>query len=398
MTEAPLRISGDWLLRPESQQIFDLLEAAGHQAHAVGGCVRNALIGTKVADVDIATDARPDRVSDLARAAGLRVVPTGIDHGTVTVIAGSEPYEITTWRRDVETDGRRAVVAFADRIEDDAMRRDFTMNALYARRDGEVLDPLGGGIADALSRHIRFVGEAEARIREDYLRILRFFRFYAWYGDTDQGPDATGLAACAALAEGLDSLSRERVGAELKKLLAAPDPAPSLAAMQASGVLTRLLPGADARAMALLVHLEEGIAPHWPRRLALLISGLVVSGLAGETSLRSALRLSRVEAGEMTRLRHAVSEGGAPARLGYQLGAATARDAILVRAALLEAAPAPGWDQDLARGAAAVFPVTATDLMEHYRGPALGQRLKALEEAWLASDLTLGKAALLALP
>ena len=143
--------------------------------------------------------------------------------------------------------------------------------------------------------------------------------------------------------------------AELKKLLAAPDPAPSLAAMPARGVLTRLLPGADARAMALLVHLEEGIAPHWPRRLALLIPGLVVSGLAGETSLRSALRLSRVEAGEMTRLRHAVSEGGAPARLGYQLGAATARDAILVRAALLEAAPAPGWDQDLARGAAAVF-------------------------------------------
>ncbi|WP_112311160.1 CCA tRNA nucleotidyltransferase [Pseudogemmobacter bohemicus] len=382
------RIAGEWLTRPESQQMFHLLQAAGHQALAVGGCVRNALIGAPVADIDISTDARPARVMELARAAGLRVVPTGIDHGTVTVIIGDEPYEITTWRRDVETDGRRAVVAFADRIEDDAMRRDFTMNALYAGSDGTVTDPLGGGLADALARHIRFVGEAGARIREDYLRILRFFRFYAWYGDPDQGPDPDSLSACAALSEGIATLSRERVGTEMKKLLSAPDPAPALAAMQASGVLRETLPGADARHIALLVHLEAGRPPRWPRRLAVI----------GGDTLGRALRLSRSEAAGMTRLREATLEGGAPSRLGHVLGAETATDAVLARAALIGTPPPPGWETAIARGAAARFPVTAADLMADHAGPALGQRLAALKEAWLASDLTLGRDALLALP
>ncbi|WP_283177146.1 CCA tRNA nucleotidyltransferase [Gemmobacter sp. 24YEA27] len=383
-----MKITGDWLTRTESQQVFRLLESAGHQALAVGGCVRNALIGAPVADVDISTDAHPDRVIGLARAAGLRVVPTGIDHGTVTVIIGDAPYEITTWRRDVETDGRRAVVAFADRIEDDAMRRDFTMNALYARADGTVTDPLGTGLADALARHIRFVGAAEARIREDYLRILRFFRFYAWYGDPDEGPDPDSLGACAALAGGVDTLSRERVGAELKKLLAAPDPAPALAAMQAAGVLAAALPGADARQVALLVHFETGRTPRWTRRLAVM----------GGDTLGETLRLSRAESTEITRLREATLEGGAPARLGHILGTETATDAILARAALLESPPPLAWEDAVARGAAATFPVTAADLMTDYSGPALGRRLAALKEAWLASDLTLGRDALLALP
>src|SRR5690606_12242514 len=173
-----------------------------------------------------------------------------------TVIAGHEPHEITTFRRDVETLGRHAVVAFSDRIEEDAARRDFTMNALYSRADGQVLDPLGSGLADLAARHVRFVGNPEDRIREDYLRILRFFRFTAWYGDPAEGPDPDGLAACAEHALGLEGLSRERVGAEIKKLLSAPDPAPAVAAMQATGVLRHVLPGADARAVGPLVHLE----------------------------------------------------------------------------------------------------------------------------------------------
>ncbi|NPD15410.1 CCA tRNA nucleotidyltransferase [Xinfangfangia sp. D13-10-4-6] len=392
----PERISGDWLTGPEITQVFALLQAGGHQVYAVGGCVRDALLGARVNDIDLSTNALPTRVTELARAAGLTTIPTGIDHGTVTVLAGGIPFEITTWRRDVETDGRRAVVAFAERIEDDAMRRDFTMNALYAAPDGRLLDPLGGGITDAHARHIRFIGTPEARIREDYLRILRFFRFYAWFGDAAEGPDPEGLAACAALAEGLDTISRERVGAELKKLLSAPDPAPSLAAMQASGVLTRVLPGADARAMALLVHLEEGLSPAptpaWPRRLALL------SAAMEGVNLTRSLRLSREEGTGLAQRCKAVQDGGATARLGQELGAGAAQDAILARAALLETPPPQGFQAEIARGAAAVFPVTAADLMPEFSGPALGERMRVLREAWLAADLRPGKEALLALP
>ncbi len=175
--------------------------------------------------MDIATDARPEKVTALIEAAGYKVVPTGIAHGTVTVVADHHPYEVTTFRRDLETDGRRARVAFADDVAEDARRRDFTMNALYADAEGTVVDPLGG-LGDLERRCVRFVGEAEARIREDYLRILRFFRFHAWYGDPAEGLDPEGLAACAGLADGLERLSRERVGHETLRLLAAADPAP----------------------------------------------------------------------------------------------------------------------------------------------------------------------------
>ncbi|MCX8507347.1 MAG: CCA tRNA nucleotidyltransferase, partial [Rhodobacteraceae bacterium] len=255
-----MRIDGDWIKAPGLQQVLACLSGAGHAAYLVGGCVRNALMGLPVTDLDISTDALPLRVSALAKAAGLKVVPTGIEHGTVTVVAQGAPHEVTTFRRDVQTDGRRAVVAFSTRIEEDAARRDFTMNALYADRTGAVVDPLGG-IADLRARRLRFVGRPEDRIREDYLRILRFFRFHALYGDVAEGLDPEGLAACAAHSAGIETLSRERVGHEMRKLLAAADPAPAVAAMQASGVLAHSLPGADPRALAPLVHLEGGLSP-----------------------------------------------------------------------------------------------------------------------------------------
>ena len=268
-----MRISGDWLHHPGTQALMQVLEGAGHTALFVGGCVRNALLGVSVSDVDVATDATPETVSTLAQAAGFKPVPTGIDHGTVTIVAEGKPHEVTTFRRDVETDGRRAVVAFSDRIEDDAQRRDFTMNALYADRHGAVIDPLNG-LPDLLARRVRFVGDPETRIREDYLRILRFFRFHACYGDPEGGIDPEGLAACAALAEGLDGISKERITAELRKLLTAGDPSPAVAAMFQAGVLARVLPGADPRALGPLVHLETGHLdadpPRWRRRLAVL--------------------------------------------------------------------------------------------------------------------------------
>lgn len=379
-----MRIVGEWLDHPGTQALCATLEAAGHRALFVGGCVRNALLGVPVADVDIATDARPETVTRFAEAAGLRVVPTGIDHGTVTVIAGGVAHEVTTFRRDVETDGRRAVVAFAHDVAEDAARRDFTMNALYADAHGQVIDPLGG-LPDLVARRLRFVGDPHQRIREDYLRILRFFRFHAHYGDPGHGMDPEALAACAELADGIETLSRERIGAEIAKLLAAPDPAPAVAAMAQAGVLARVLPGAEARALAPLVHLEAGMAPRWQRRLAAL----------GGQDVEDRLRLSRADAAAVSALRDAVGRGLSAAVMGWKLGAEGGRDAVLLSAVLLESPLPAGWMAEVARGAASMMPVTAADLMPAFQGAALGARLKEIEARWLASDLCATRADLL---
>lgn len=375
-----MKVAGDWLTR--ARPVLALLEGAGHQALAVGGCVRNALLGLPVGDVDIATDARPETVSGVAESAGLRTVPTGIAHGTVTVVAEGIGYEVTTFRHDAETFGRHARVVFGAALEQDAARRDFTMNALYAQADGTVIDPLGG-LPDVLARRLRFVGEAEARIQEDALRILRFFRFLAQYGDPRQGLDADALAACAQNSTLLETLSRERITAELRKLLAAPDPAPAVAAMATSGVLRHALPGAMPQALAVLVHLEGGDPGPWLRRLAVL-------GSAG------GLRLSNAEARNLGLLRDAFSSADTPAALGWQLGTALAADAILGRAALLEIQPPADWREELARGAAADFPLKPADLMPALQGPALGAALKSAQAHWLAQDLRPDRAHLLA--
>ena len=380
-----MKISGDWISQAGTQALCAVLTAAGYRALFVGGCVRNALMARAVADIDIATDALPEIVTNIAETAGFRVVPTGIEHGTVTVIAQGVAHEVTTFRRDIATDGRHATVAFATDIALDAARRDFTMNALYAQADGSVIDPLGG-LADLQARHLRFVGEASARIREDYLRILRFFRFYAIYGDPSQGIDAEGLAACAENLEGLADLSRERVGAEMRKLLAATDPAPAIASMAQAGVLAQILPGVSPRALAPLVHLEAGLPPDWQARLAV---------IGGET-LPEALRLSKAETVTIMRIRDEIGSTATPAALGWKFGAQVAQAVVLARAAVLEAPLPIGWQSEIARGAGAALPVTAADLMPALQGPDLGKRLREIEARWLASDLYLGKAALLA--
>ncbi|MFN4057825.1 MAG: CCA tRNA nucleotidyltransferase [Roseinatronobacter sp.] len=377
-----MKVTGDWLTANPTQQVLDLLTGAGHQALVVGGCVRNALLGVAVTDVDIATSARPEQVIALAEKTGLRAVPTGIAHGTVTLVAQGTGYEITTFRRDVATDGRHAVVAFCDDVAFDAARRDFTMNALYAQADGLVLDPLGG-LPDLLARRVRFVGDAAQRIAEDRLRILRFFRFHAQYGDAGAGLDPDALAACAGAADGIVQLSAERIGAEMRKLLAAPDPAPALGAMAASGVLAQVLPGADPRHVALLVHLEAGLPPHFLRRLLV---------LGGNTAR---LRLTRSEKRTLAQMRAALGDMLPDAVLGYKLGRDTATDITLARAALLETPLREDWQAQIARGAQARFPITARDL-PHLNGPALGARLKALEALWIASDFAASKAELLA--
>ncbi|WP_444463524.1 CCA tRNA nucleotidyltransferase [Rhodobacter capsulatus] len=381
-----MKIAGDWLSAGHVQKVLAMLAGGGHQALLVGGCVRNAALVQPVADIDIATDAMPERVVALAKAAGLKPVPTGIEHGTVTVVADHVGHEVTTFRRDVETFGRHATVAFSTDIHDDAARRDFTMNALYATADGTVLDPLGEGLADLAARRLRFVGDPAQRITEDYLRILRFFRFTAWYGDPDHGMDAEGLAACAAFSVGIETLSRERIGHEMRKLLSAPDPAPAVAAMQSSGVLAQVLPGAEARFLAPLVHLEGSVVPDPLRRLAC---------LGGEDPAER-LRLSKTEARRLERLREALGDPGADAELGYRYGAETGRDALLIRGAALGQDIPESSRNRVAFGAAQRFPVTAVDLMPALAGPALGAKLKELERRWIASGFSLSREALLA--
>lgn len=379
------RITGHWFHDPETERVTRMLERAGYKALFVGGCVRNALLGAPVTDIDLSTDALPDKVMDLAAGEGLRALPTGIDHGTITVISGHIPHEITTFRKDVETDGRRAVVAYSTRVEDDAHRRDFTMNALYARSDGTVVDPIGG-LADLVARRVRFIDNPDLRIREDYLRILRFFRFHAWYGCPESGMDADALAAIAANVEGLHKISRERMGAELKKLLAAPSPAEAVAAMRACGVLAHALPGADDRLLAPLVYLESGagVGPDPIRRLA---------ALGGE-GVPDLLRLSNAETRRLRHVADSLGSTDSAAALGYKWGAEIATDAVLLRASLAAEPLAIDALSEVARGAHAVFPVRAADL-PNLVGPDLGRALKSLETRWIASGFTMDRDELL---
>ncbi|MEJ6393183.1 CCA tRNA nucleotidyltransferase [Gymnodinialimonas sp. 2305UL16-5] len=378
-----MRLEAPWLTEPGTQAVFDALDGCG--AWFVGGCVRDGLLERPVEDIDICTDARPADVIARAKTAGLRAIPTGIDHGTVTLIAAGRPFEITTLRRDIDTDGRHAQVAFSDRLEEDAARRDFTMNALYATRDGTVIDPNGTGIADLAARHLRFIGDPSERIAEDYLRILRFFRFFAWYAPVDGGIDAEGLAACAAGLDGLAQLSRERVGAETRKLLTAPDPACAVAAMDQSGVLSAILPGAEAKMLIWLTGIEGDIAPNAMRRLA---------AMGGEDAAER-LRLSKAEATLLALYRSEMGKTSSAGELGYNYGFDAARDILSLRG-LVDGRPASQEDLDAAAiGADAVFPVKAADLLLIYSGPALGKALKTLEARWIASGFTLTKDALL---
>nr|WP_285669902.1 CCA tRNA nucleotidyltransferase [Limibaculum sp. NKW23] len=371
-----------WIAASSARAVLAALGGAGY---FVGGCVRNALLGREATDIDLATPLEPQEVVRRLEAAGLRAVPTGIEHGTVTAVAGGTGYEVTSFRADIETDGRHATVRFTTEMAEDAGRRDFTMNALYADADGRVIDPLGG-LPDLRAGRIRFIGRAEDRIREDYLRILRFFRFTAWYGR--EGVEPEGLAACAALAEGIARLARERLGAEMKKLLAAPDPGPALAAMAAAGVLARVLPGATAAAIPPLVHAEglAGAAADWRTRLA---------AIGGEDP-SDALRLSRAEARALGLIRAALAEALPPAQAAQKSGVEAARAAALIAAAATGAVPA-GLEDELERGAAARLPLEARDLIAAgiAPGPALGRALAAAEARWRASDFTLDKAALL---
>jgi poly(A) polymerase/tRNA nucleotidyltransferase (CCA-adding enzyme) len=278
---------------------------------------------------------------------------------------------------------------FSTNISDDARRRDFTMNALYADADGNVIDPLGGA-DDLRARRVQFIDDADQRIREDYLRILRYFRFHAWYGDTSNGLDPDALAAIGSNITGLETLSAERVGSEFQKLLDAPDPSTSLAAMSQTGVLGALLPGADPALTLLMIHGAQhvGLRPDWVGRLVAL----------GGTNVAARLRLSRAEARRFDTISRAAFDDISLLGTAFEYGVDIAVQAYLIRCAIAEVLPDAGYIGPLDLAAKQRFPVTSHDLMPAYAGPALGARLSQLKTAWIASDFTLSKADLLALP
>jgi len=375
-----------WLESHATRAVMRALEAAGGAgcARFVGGCVRNGLLGQPVDDIDIATRLWPEQTMAALDAAGLKAVPTGVEHGTVTGVSERRPYEITTLRRDVETDGRRAVVAFTEDWAEDAARRDFRLNALYADAAGTVFDPTGGGLEDAAAGRIVFVGEAETRIREDYLRILRFFRFYATYGRGE--PDAVGLAACAALNGGMAQLSAERVSKEVLKLLAARDPRAAVRAMADTGVLAQVLPQAQPLALfeAMCDLTDDPV---------MRLSALLPADAGGVAEIAGGLRLSNAV---RDRLAAAVADGPA---VSPTMSDAEARAAIyrLGRRAfedrLIRAEAAGGCDGARLRALSADWtppkmPVGGRDLarLGLTPGPETGRVLKAFEDGWVADD------------
>lgn len=386
-----------WMTARSAVRVMDALEAAGGPdcARFVGGCVRNSLIGAPVADVDIATVLTPEEVTAALEAAGVRPVPTGIDHGTVTAVADHTPYEITTLRRDVSTDGRRATVAFTDDWAEDAGRRDFTLNSLYARRDGTIFDPTGHGVADAKAGRIVFVGEPEQRLREDYLRILRFFRFHAWYGRGE--PDPAAVAACSALKDNIRNLAAERISKELLKLLAADDPRASVRLMADTGVLGVILDApANLARFEGLVEIES--AQLFETDAVLRLAALLPGDQPAALKLGERLRLSNADRDRIVaalsptpvlkswmsprEIRRAVYRGGQSAfrdRAKLAWAAAPGTGATFQWRGMI--ALAEGWTPP-------AFPLTGEDVIKAGapKGPMVGQVLREVEEWWIDHD------------
>ena len=413
MSDASITDRAEWLKDESLQTLLAVLCADGEEARIAGGAVRNTILGLPVTDIDIATTTLPDETERRARAAGFRTAPTGKDHGTITVIADGQTYEVTTLRSDVETDGRHARVVFGRDWTRDAERRDFTINALYATAGGVVID-LVGGLADIESRTLRFIGDAEARIREDYLRILRFFRFFAWYGRGR--PDADGIRASARLKDGLSTLSSERVWAELRRLLSAPDPSRALLWMRQSGVLTAILPesekwGIDAIHGLVATERDLGWAPDPLMRL----ESIIPPDAVRIEAMAVRLKFSRAEAARLLAwagtmpVHHATSEialakiayraepTGLDDRLRLALAASRAR-AAQDDSAMIEAGGYSKLLRYLERWQKPVFPLKGGDLVAlgAETDKRLGDALKTIEDEWLNGGFQQDRDALLA--
>jgi poly(A) polymerase len=386
-----------WMQAPETEAVLAALGARGAVVRFVGGCVRDALSGRPVGDIDIATPDPPETVRALIESAGLEAVPTGLAHGTITAIAGGRPFEVTTLRHDVETYGRHARVAFTDDWTGDAARRDFTINAMFLDPDGTLYDPFSGR-ADLAKGHVRFVGEARRRIDEDVLRLLRFFRFYAWYGRPP--PDAEALDACREMSPRLETLSGERLQAELLKLLAAPDPVPAMQLMSEAGVVPHLV--ADARA-GWPARLEALVTIERARKDADPVRRLAAIAAAPTETLAARLRLSRADSERLAALTArdaAVSPEMDPAaarRALYRLGAERFRDLALLAWAEAGGGAADGFARllDAAESWQPLqLPVRGRDVVARGvpKGKAVGDLLAEVERWWIEGDFRAGRA------
>lgn len=404
MSAEPLLAHAPWLTAGGAARVLELLGRDGEEARVVGGAVRNALLGLQPGDIDIATTALPEEVVRRAKAAGIKSVPTGIDHGTITLVIDGHPYEVTTLRQDTETFGRKAKVAFGRDWVKDAERRDFTMNGLSVDARGVVHDHVGG-IADAKARRVRFIGDPDQRIAEDFLRILRFFRIHAAFGTGE--PDRDGYLACIRGRAGLANLSAERVRMEMLKLLLAGGAAASVLAMAEGGLLQPLVGGVvytGALATMISIERELGLAPSSTRRLA----ALTVAVTEDAKRVAARLRLSNAETKALDSMGHrwwrlATKDDANARRLLYRLGADRYHDRVLLGWARAAGdVRSPRW-RALAelpqRWTAPKFPLKAADFIARglAEGPALGHVLALAEDAWLAADFPLEEAALAAI-
>lgn len=404
MSSEPLLAHAPWLTAGGAARVLELLGRDGEEARVVGGAVRNALLGLQPGDIDIATTALPEEVVRRAKAAGIKSVPTGIDHGTITLVIDGHPYEVTTLRQDTETFGRKAKVAFGRDWVKDAERRDFTMNGLSVDARGVVHDHVGG-IADAKARRVRFIGDPDQRIAEDFLRILRFFRIHAAFGTGE--PDRDGYLACIRGRAGLANLSAERVRMEMLKLLLAGGAAASVLAMAEGGLLQPLVGGVvytGALATMISIERELGLAPSSTRRLA----ALTVAVTEDAKRVAARLRLSNAETKALDSMGHrwwrlATKDDADARRLLYRLGADRYHDRVLLGWARAAGdVRSPRW-RALAelpqRWTAPKFPLKAADFIARglAEGPALGHVLALAEDAWLAADFPLEEAALAAI-
>ncbi len=394
-------VDAPWMTAPATRAVIGALAADGAEVRFVGGCVRDALLERESTDIDIGTPDEPEQVLALLERAGIetRTLPRGIAHGTVTALAGGMRYEITTLRRDVATDGRHAEVAFTDDWQADAARRDFTINAMSAAPDGTLHDYFGGQ-ADLAAGRVRFVGDPATRIAEDHLRILRFFRFHAWYGKGE--PDAKALAACKAAAHTIPSLSGERVQGEMLKLLAAPDPVLTIETMSKGGVLAVLLPEAQATMhLARLIQVDKTVGDPDPiRRLAALIAGgNDVSKVAERWRLAGAdgTRLSTLV--ELLEFLTTGIDDFALRRLIYRLGKTQPGDEALFGFAERSESD-EAWRrmfETLETWKPPTLPVSGADVLARgvEEGPEVGELLLAVEEWWIENDFQPDRAALL---
>ncbi|MBB4379747.1 poly(A) polymerase [Bradyrhizobium sp. Rc3b] len=398
---APILADAPWLTAGGTARVLQLLNSGGEEARVVGGAVRNTLLGLQPGDIDIATTARPEEVIRRAKAAGIKSVPTGIDHGTVTLVIDSHPYEVTTLREDTETFGRKAKVAFGRDWVKDAERRDFTMNGLSVDAAGVVYDHVGG-IADAKARRVRFIGDPDQRIAEDYLRILRFFRIHAAFGAGD--PDRDGYLACIRGRAGLASLSAERVRMEMLKLLVAARASAAVLAMADGGLLQALIGGvAYTGPLETMIAIERelGLAASSTRRLA----ALTVAVTEDAKRVAARLRLSNAETKALDSMGHrwwrfTTKDEANARRLLYRLGPERYHDRVLLGWARAGGDVTSMRWRALAelpqRWTAPKFPLKAADFIARglAEGPALGHVLTLAEDAWLAADFPLEEAAL----